>query len=75
MVLLQGVLTLPMWDLSSAGSGSQYPVRAPTQSYKYLMIIQSLYVPTHGLNDTIALWFTIGLGKAKVDNPNRKCGV
>ena len=29
--------TMPMWDLGTAGSGCQYPVRAPTQGYEWYM--------------------------------------
>ena len=34
-VLLQGLSTLPTWDLDSAGSSWQYTVRTPTQGYKH----------------------------------------
>ena len=34
LVLLQRVLTLPTWGLGSAGSGWQYPARAPALGHK-----------------------------------------
>ena len=37
-MLLQGVLTLLMWDLGSAGSSCQYPVRAPAQGHEQLIL-------------------------------------
>ena len=67
--------------LSDAGFGDSYnPKSAPLTGVQYasvhcVLIIQSLYVPSHESNGTTALWFTIGFGKAMGDNPNRKSGV
>ena len=44
-------------------------------TYHHTNVKQSLCVPSHGTNGTMALWFTIGLHKDMGDNPNRKSGV